>query len=111
MKKSNNVLIIDKTDVIKQSETKNIFDWTRHDLRTKSFNLSNTSDITIAIDEQGNTNILKNRWGNSGIVVSQDDYDKYIKPKYENNKSGNTSKEKHIVGRIFKFDFWPFNRS
>jgi hypothetical protein len=109
MKKSNNVLIVDKTDINKQSETKKVCDWTRQDLRTKSFNLLNTSDIVIGIDEDGNTNILKNRWGNMGIVVSQNDYDKFIKPNYENSKSGNTSKKEHIMGRIFKFDFWPFN--
>ena len=111
MIKSAKLLVVDKTDIHRQPQNaeKPVTDWVYSDLRQKSHELLQTSEMVIGIDVDGNTIVIKNRWGKSGVVVSHDDYNKFIRPKYENSKSGNTSKEKHILGRIFSFDFWPFN--
>lgn len=84
------------------------------------------ADMVAFIDEDGSTKILKNRWGNPGVVISESQYKHYIellkkeiaeakleleKLKNENNQSNNTPKKKHFMGGIFKFNFWPFNRS
>lgn len=111
MIKSTNLLVIDKTDIQKQPAGKelSITDWSFTSLRTKSRDLTLKSDLVIAINDKGETIVLKNRWGINGIVVSHEDYNKFIKPRYENNKPGNTSKKKSFLGRIYPFNFWPFN--
>jgi hypothetical protein len=69
-----------------------------------------TSDLVIAIGDNGKTTILKNRWGMDGVVISHEDYNEFIKYKYENNKSNNPSKKKSFLGRILsRIKIFPFN--
>jgi hypothetical protein len=111
MIKSTKLLVIDKTDVNRLASEKLATEWSHTDLRQKSLELLKTSDLVIALDEKGNTTILKSRWGKCGVVVSHEDYNKFIKLRYENNKSSNPSKKKSFLGRVYPFNFWPFNKS
>lgn len=111
MNKNIRTLVIDKTDVIKQSENKKLPELSITDFRQKSHEAFLVSDLVIGITESGQTAVLKNRWGHHGVVVSFTDYEKYVKPRYENNKSDNTTTKKRFLGRIYPFNFWPFNRS
>lgn len=112
MIKSTKLLVVDKTDIQRQSANKEkiTVEWLRTDLRQKSHELFNTSDMVIGVGEKGETIVLKNRWGISGVVVSHEEYNKFIKPRYENNKPGNTSEKKSFLGRIFnRIKIFPFN--
>jgi hypothetical protein len=111
MNKNVRTLVIDKTDITKQSENKKLPELTQTDLRQKSHEAFMTSDLVIGITEGGQTVLLKNRWGDKGVVISQEDYNKFIKPKNENSKLNNSSKKKSFLGGIYPFNFWPFNRS
>jgi hypothetical protein len=101
MIKSTRLLVVDKTDVNRVASEKFATEWSHTDLRQKSHELLTTSDLVIAVDEKGNTTILKSRWGKCGVVVSHEDYNKFI----------NTPKKKSFLGRIYPFNFWPFNKS
>lgn len=111
MIQSTRLLVVDKTDIQKQPAGKelSIADWSFTSLRTKSRDLTLKSDLVIAINDKGDTVILKNRWGKEGVVVSHEDYNKFIKLRYENNKPSNPSKKKSLLARIFGPHAWPFN--
>ena len=112
MNKAITILLIDKTDVIKSSVDKEYSDITLEDLRPKSFQSFKEKDVVISINENGETNILKNRFGNKGIVVSVEDYNKFIKPQkmiFSKTSTGMTYSSEVIAHKRRRFfSFWPF---
>jgi hypothetical protein len=111
MQRNVKTLVLDKSDIQKAAERKKLPELTQNDLKQKSFEMYKTSDLVVGITESGQTVLLKNRWGDKGVVVSHSDYEKYVKPNYENNKSGSKTKKKSFLARIFGAHAWPFNRS
>lgn len=79
-----------------------------------------TSAFVLFVDKGGSTKLLKNRYGMTGIVVSEKQYEDYLrllkkeaeenaqaliselqKIENENNKSNSGTKKKSFLGRIF----------
>lgn len=104
------LLVIDETDIIKQSQTKPAHEIRYDDLRIKSKNAVITAEIVVANLPDG-VILMKNRWSHPGVVITLEDYKKFNDLKNENNKSDNTPKEKSFLGRIFSGNIWPFSRS
>jgi hypothetical protein len=94
MNKNVKILIIDNTDLNKSVEGKNVSDIDQTDLRPKSFKEFQACDIVIC-NLNGQTLIMKNRFGISGIIMSPE------LASNENHKSGNTAKKKSLLARIF----------
>ena len=87
---------------------------------TSSVTPINTSAFVMFVDKDGSTKMLKNRYGMTGIVISEKQYEHYIelvkkeaeenrqavlvelqKIEDENNKSNSGTKKKSFLGRLF----------
>lgn len=68
--KTENVLILERDDIIESSKYKNFFDVEFNDfsLSTKPFQLNG---IIFFIDDNGYTKILRNRYGDEGNVMTE----------------------------------------
>ncbi len=67
MKKSD-ILILFRKDLFEHLKIKNIENINIYDFKVHQFNLIKTKHIVLFIDNNGNVNILKNRYGKQGII-------------------------------------------
>ena len=109
MSKNAKVLVLDTTDIIMTAGKKSLVDLNQSDLRPKSFQAFTISDMVVGITESGQTVILKNRWGIQGVVVSHKDYNKFVKPNYDEVKIGSIPKKKTFLERLRSIKIYPFN--
>ncbi len=108
MSKNAKVLVLDTTDIVMSAGKKPLVDLNQADLRPKSFQAFETSDMVVGITESGQTVVLKNRFGIQGVVISHEDYNKFVKPNYDDSKVINVPKKKTFLERLRSIKIHPF---